>query len=436
MVVISVSLLTFSGGDRTDRTPRVVNVVSALHKPVASAAVIAMMLTWGLPAAAKNYYLDGQTGSDTYQGTSTDPFRSFKHATSMLAPGDKLIVASGRYTEPLIVSKSGTAQQPISIVGNGRPLIEAKGIAIRISGSYVEISGFEAHELGQEGSAIGVGKRNHHVRVADNIARDSGCAGIGSIQTDYLIVENNRVFGNSRQSPWQCSGISIYQAINFDHAEGTHNIIRRNIVYDNMNIVVDNKITNKITASNRPVQILFLGNPSRRKGLHDLIAALAMNPLRSLEWRMSVAGGGNDIGTFRELSRAAGLSDRISFTGWVDRSKTGALLDPADIVVLPSYAEGMAMSILEGMSYGLCIVCTPVGSLKEVIEDEVTGLVVQPGDIDQLSKALTRAVSDPALRVQLGSEAARVFASKFDAAHYPDRMGAIYHAALAATSAI
>jgi glycosyltransferase involved in cell wall biosynthesis len=187
-------------------------------------------------------------------------------------------------------------------------------------------------------------------------------------------------------------------------------------------------------ASNQPVQIVFLGNPSRRKGLHDLIAALAMNPLRSLEWRMSVAGGGNDIGTFRELSRAAGLSDRISFTGWVDRSKTDALLDSADIVVLPSYAEGMAMSILEGMSYGLCIVCTPVGSLKEVIEDEVTGLVVQPGDINQLSKALTRAVSDPALRVQLGSEAARVFANKFDAAHYPDRMGAIYHAALAATS--
>ena len=189
-----------------------------------------MILAWALPAAAKNYYVNGQTGNDTNQGTSTDPFRSFKHAIAMLAPGDKLIVASGRYTEPLIMTKSGTAQEPISIIGDGRPLIETEteSAAIRISGSYVEISGFEAHGLG-EGSAIGVGKRNHHVRVADNIARDFGCAGIGSIQTDYLIIENNRVFGNSRRSPWQCSGISIYQAINFDHAVGTHNIIRRNI---------------------------------------------------------------------------------------------------------------------------------------------------------------------------------------------------------------
>ncbi len=185
-------------------------------------------------------------------------------------------------------------------------------------------------------------------------------------------------------------------------------------------------------ASTRPVHILFLGNPSRRKGLHDLISALATNPLRSLEWRMTVAGGGNDIGMFRELASVAGLSDRISFTGWVDRGKTTALLESADIVTLPSYAEGMAMSILEGMSYGLCIVCTPVGSLKEVIEDEVTGLVVQPGDISQLSKALARAVSDPTLRAQLGSEAARVFASKFDAASYPERIRAIYQDALEA----
>lgn len=185
-------------------------------------------------------------------------------------------------------------------------------------------------------------------------------------------------------------------------------------------------------ASEQPVHILFLGNPSRRKGLHDLIAALAMEPLRSLQWRMSVAGGGNDIGTFRELSRAAGLSGRISFTGWVDRTKAGALLGSADIVALPSYAEGMAMSVLEGMSYGLCIVCTPVGSLKDVIENEVTGLVVQPGEVNLLSKALTRAVSDPTLRAQLGSEAARAFANKFDAAHYPDRIRAIYDAANAA----
>ena len=65
-------------------------------------------------------------------------------------PADQLIVASGRYTEPLIITKSGTAEEPISIIGDGRPLIETEteSAAILISGSYVEISGFEAHALG------------------------------------------------------------------------------------------------------------------------------------------------------------------------------------------------------------------------------------------------------------------------------------------------
>ena len=186
--------------------------------------------------------------------------------------------------------------------------------------------------------------------------------------------------------------------------------------------------------SHRLVQLLFLGNPSRRKGIHDLIAALSTEPLRSLGWRLIVAGGGNEIDTFRAMSRAAGLDDRISFLGWVDRPRATNLLNAADILVLPSYAEGMAMSVLEGMSYGLCIVCTPVGSLKDVIDDEITGLLVRPGEVAALATALGRAVKDAALRARLGSKAAQVFASKFDAADYPSRIRPVYAAAVSTSS--
>jgi glycosyltransferase involved in cell wall biosynthesis len=103
---------------------------------------------------------------------------------------------------------------------------------------------------------------------------------------------------------------------------------------------------------------------------------------------------------------------------------------------LPSYAEGMAMSVLEGMSYGLCVVCTPVGSLQYVVENEVTGLIVEPGNVAGLRRALSRAVEDPGLRNRLGAEAGRVFASKFDAANYPDWMRPIYVSAFATTVGI
>jgi glycosyltransferase involved in cell wall biosynthesis len=184
------------------------------------------------------------------------------------------------------------------------------------------------------------------------------------------------------------------------------------------------------------VQILFLGNPSRRKGVHDLIAALDAPPLRDMDWHMTVAGGGDEIATFRDEAEAAGLADRVDFTGWVGRAETMALLDAADILVLPSYAEGMAMSVLEGMSYGLCVVCTPVGSLQYVIENEVTGLIVEPGNVAGLRHALSRAVEDQGLRNRLGAEAARVFAGKFDAARYPDWVRPIYVSAFATAADI
>ena len=207
-----------------------------------AAGLLVAMLSLPTAAQATTYYVDGQNGVDTNSGSAAAPFRSLSRATSVLGPGDSLIVTSGSYTEPLIIAKSGTAQSPITVIGKDRPLIESQGDAIRVSGSYVEVSGFEAHALG-EGSALSVGQRNHHVRITDNILRDSGCGGVALIRTDYVTIEHNTVFGNSRRSPWQCSGISIFQAVNFDHAAGVHNIIRRNLVYNNMDAVVDEKIS-------------------------------------------------------------------------------------------------------------------------------------------------------------------------------------------------
>jgi hypothetical protein len=194
------------------------------------------------PAASAEYFVSAINGADENSGDATSPFRTLAKSTSVLAPGDTLHITEGRYTEQLLLAKSGTAQQAITIVGSGRPLLETSDDSILISGSYIEVGGLEAHSTGL-GSAITIGKNNHHVRVFDNVVRDSGCGGVATIQTDYVTIEENRVFGNSRRSPWQCSGISIYQPTNSDHASGIHNAVRRNIVYDNMNVFVDDNIS-------------------------------------------------------------------------------------------------------------------------------------------------------------------------------------------------
>lgn len=181
-----------------------------------------------------------------------------------------------------------------------------------------------------------------------------------------------------------------------------------------------------------PVRILFLGDPSRRKGVHDLLAALkSLHDSGFAGWCADIAGGGGEVESFRADADAQGLSGQVRFPGWLDQIAVRALLAQADILVLPSYAEGLAMSVLEGMSYGLCVVCTPVGALAEVVEDGVSGRLVTPGDVTGLSAALKACIEDSALRRRLGDGAAVRFAQRYDVAHYPATLEGLYAQACA-----
>ena len=188
-------------------------------------------------------------------------------------------------------------------------------------------------------------------------------------------------------------------------------------------------------AADGPVQILFLGDPSRRKGVHDLLAALNHAELSEgsdlPDWRAVIAGGGAEVVGFREETRARGLDHKVSLPGWMNQADVQKLLSAADVLVLPSYGEGMAMSVLEAMSFGLCIVCTPVGALAEVIEDGVSGLLVQPGDVEGLAKALRRTVEDADLRRTLGDGALSRYRKDYDVRAYPERISAVFEMAIA-----
>ncbi|MGH3185381.1 MAG: glycosyltransferase, partial [Streptosporangiaceae bacterium] len=175
-----------------------------------------------------------------------------------------------------------------------------------------------------------------------------------------------------------------------------------------------------------PPHILFLGQLQRRKGVHDLIEALARPEVAGLSWTATLAGGGSDQPGFAEQAARLGIRDRLSFPGWLDRELVTGLLETADILVLPSYAEEMAMSVLEGMAYGLCVICTAVGAQGEVVEDGVSVLIVAPGDVDELAASLVRSIANPELRRRLGQSARTAYLRAYNIADYPQRIAAIY----------
>jgi glycosyltransferase involved in cell wall biosynthesis len=157
---------------------------------------------------------------------------------------------------------------------------------------------------------------------------------------------------------------------------------------------------NKSQVPGKACHLLFLGGLSARKGVPDLLQALASPTVKHRCWRATLAGDGS-IDEFRKVTEDLGIVERIRFPGWLDEAGVNALCADADVLVLPSYAEGLAMSVLEGLSHGLAVMTTPIGTHSEVIEPEVSGILVPPGDVAVLADALVRVSEDENLRRRL-----------------------------------
>lgn len=148
-----------------------------------------------------------------------------------------------------------------------------------------------------------------------------------------------------------------------------------------------------------PLQLLAVGSVVPRKGYDILVEALA--PLQVSDWRLTIAGAlDRNPGTAAGLSQqvqAAGLAPRISIVGAVDQAGLSRLYSSADVFVLPSLFEGYGMVLAEAMARGLPIVCTTGGAAAETAPGEAA-LKVPPGDVQALSAALMRVMTDAALR--------------------------------------
>jgi glycosyltransferase involved in cell wall biosynthesis len=130
------------------------------------------------------------------------------------------------------------------------------------------------------------------------------------------------------------------------------------------------------------------------------------------------------------MAAELGLADRLRFHGWLGHAETYALARSADIFVLPSHAEGQAMSLIEAMAHGLAIVATPVGAHLEAVEPDRDALLVAPGDVPSLAAALATLIQDPRRRLELGAAARRRYLAGFTVDGYARRLWAVHQAAL------
>ena len=140
------------------------------------------------------------------------------------------------------------------------------------------------------------------------------------------------------------------------------------------------------------LRLLFLGLLDQQKGIYDLLQVLADHK-EEFEGRILLNVGGNgDVATFENTVKKMRLEQLVAFHGWVSGDKKKELLLNSDVFVLPSYAEGLPMAILEAMAYELAIISTTVGAIPEVV-NENNGFLITPGDRQMFADLLVSLVS-------------------------------------------
>ena len=155
--------------------------------------------------------------------------------------------------------------------------------------------------------------------------------------------------------------------------------------------------------------ITSIGHIARRKGQHFLAHAFAKIAARHPQWSLSIVGPPVDAGCLAEVEevvRAANLEKRVEIAG--GRTDTEQFLRRTAIFVQPSLFEGLPLALEEALFHGCACVATRCQGNVELVVDEKNGLLVEPGNVEELAAALERLIQDPDLRARLG-RAGRAF---------------------------
>ncbi len=171
----------------------------------------------------------------------------------------------------------------------------------------------------------------------------------------------------------------------------------------------DQKIKNKYK---NKVIILFAGRLIDGKGVKDLINAV--NKISGNKWILLIVGDGPRKKDLEKQVFDLHLESKVKFLGQFDRLKLLGLLNVSDIIINPSYTEGLPTSVLEAAKCGKAIVATDVGGTREIIENNKTGILITPKNILLLSEKIIMLINDPHLRKELGEAAKKTTKKKFD----------------------
>lgn len=178
---------------------------------------------------------------------------------------------------------------------------------------------------------------------------------------------------------------------------------------------VDNNQVN-----NESLKLMFAGNFGQRKGADTLIKALEQ--LKDVDWKLEIAG---TISPYVKMKYPSFLTDsRVTLLGSIERSELAEKMTDADIFVFPSLAEGSARVIFEAMACACYIIATP--NTGAIVKHEVHGSIVSPGNIEELTTAISTTNIDRVAMHKIGCNNAELIKKEYLQSFYGQELSELY----------
>ena len=169
-------------------------------------------------------------------------------------------------------------------------------------------------------------------------------------------------------------------------------------------------------------KIGFIGRLSEQKGLAYLIEAIKL--LDKEKIHLFIVGDGDLKDKLLQKVQNLGIADKITFLGY--RKDTTAIINSCDFMVMPSLYEGLPLTLIEYFQNGKTLVGTTIPGIKEVVTQEKSGLLVEPGDASGLAKEILRLSADAELRSKLEEQAKKIYKEKFSYSNFKTKYLEVY----------
>jgi len=170
--------------------------------------------------------------------------------------------------------------------------------------------------------------------------------------------------------------------------------------------------------------LVFVGRLTAIKGLRVLLDAFGQWADRTPVLGLTLVGDGDDQPALEAM--AAPLGDAVRFTGYLSQAEVAEMLATADALVLPSFAEGVPVVLMEAMASARPVIATRVAGGSELVEDGVSGFLAAPGDAAGLADRISRLAGDPALRRRMGAAGRDKVLAEFDIRKEAARIAALF----------